>query len=143
MIPYLPASLPTPAPDPWETRFWAFCADRRLMFQSCAACGRVRHPPVPVCPHCRSTEEVWLEAGDDAELFTWTVVRHPSHPDLVGRVPYVVAIAAFPSLQGVRLLTNLLGDPEQPLSAGMKLALVWQEQAPGLFLPRFAAKDLS
>lgn len=135
----LPADVPTPQADAWELEFWAHCIARRLMFQSCAACGRVRHPPMPFCPACRSTDVRWREADGDARLFTWTVVHHPSHPSLVPAVPYIVAVVEFSALDHVRLLTNLVGVPADAVRIGMALSLVWEEPKRGVVLPRFTA----
>lgn len=140
MTPYLPVDTPMPPPDPWERAFWDHCRDKRLMFQACGDCGRVRHPPMPYCPHCRATAHEWRPAGDDATLFTWTIVHHPSHPALAAAVPYVVAVVEFPSLQNVRLLTNLIDVPFDAIYIGMPLALVWQDLPSGAVLPRFTAK---
>lgn len=137
---YLPADAPLPNCDPWEARFWEFCVARSLRFQSCAKCGKVRHPPMPVCAVCHSLEEQWLEAGDDAELFSYTIVHHPSHPALVRVAPYNAAIVIFPSLQSVRLVSNVVDCPNDALRIGMKLSLAWEEQQPGRVLARFRPK---
>lgn len=133
----LPADVPTPQADPWETEFWAHCAACRLMFQACAACGHVRHPPMPFCPACRSTQVNWQEAVGEARLFTWTLVHHPSHPSLAPAVPYIVAVVEFPALQNVRLLTNLSGVRAEDVRIGMPLSLLWEEPKHGVVLPRF------
>lgn len=134
---YLPADAPLPDPEIWERPFWDFCRQRCLRFQACAACGRVRHPPMPCCPNCRSFKDIWIEASDDAELYTYTVVHNPNHPALIGTVPYNIALVIFPSLQGVRLVTNIVDCRNDELKIGMPLSLVWEEPVPGRVLPRF------
>lgn len=134
---YLPNDVPIPEPDIWERTFWDFCRERRLRFQACKACGRVRHPPMPYCPSCRSRDETWVEAGDDAALFTYTIVHHANHPALEHAVPYNVAVVVFPSLQFVRLVSNIVDCGNEDLRIGMPLTLVWEEPKPGAVLPRF------
>jgi uncharacterized OB-fold protein len=134
---YLPPDLPIPAPEPWELQFWDFCRQRTLRFQSCMACGQIRHPPVPCCPVCRSFDDRWVEATDDAELFTFTIVHHIAHPVLRHAVPYNAAVVMFPSLQSVRLVTNIVDCPDEDLRVGLKLTLSWEEPQPGSVLPRF------
>jgi uncharacterized protein len=134
---YLPSDAPLPAPEVWERPFWEFCRQRMLRFQTCAACGRVRHPPMPCCPQCRSFDDNWIAATNDAELFTYTIVHNPNHPALAKTVPYNIAVVAFPSLQSVRLVTNIVGCPNEALKIGMKLSLTWEEPLPGRVLPRF------
>lgn len=134
---YLPADTPFPDPEPWERRFWEFCAGRSLRFQACARCGVIRHPPLPACSACQSFDEEWLEADIDAELFSYTVIHHPNHPALVQATPYNAALVIFPAMQGVRLVTNIVDCRNEDLRIGMKLSLVWEEPAPGRVLPRF------
>lgn len=134
---YLPPDVPLPDPDPWETRFWDFCRNRSLRFQCCAACGLVRHPPMPVCAACHSLQDDWVEPGGEAELFTYTVIHKANHPALARSVPYNAAVAVFASLQSVRLVTNIVDCRHEELRIGMKLALVWEEPKPRRVLPRF------
>lgn len=134
---YLPAETPFPEPAPWEQAFWDFCGQRSLRFQGCARCGVVRHPPMPVCASCQAFEIEWLEAEGDVELFTYTIVHHPNHPDLLKATPYNAALVIFPRMQGVRLVTNIVDCRNEDLRIGMKLSLVWEEPTPGRVLPRF------
>jgi uncharacterized OB-fold protein len=134
---YLPADGPMPDPDPWEMRFWDFCSKRSLRFQSCARCGAIRHPPLPVCAHCHSFDQDWVEATNDAALFTFTIIHRESHPALARSVPYNAAVVIFPSLQAVRLVTNIVDCANDALHIDMKLSLVWEEPRPGCVLPRF------
>ncbi len=133
----LPADVPIPAAEVWEQAFWDHCAERRLMFQACADCGTLRHPPMPFCPNCRSRRTGWLEAKGPAILFSHTRTHHPSHPALNEAVPYWIAVVEFPEMQNVRLLTNLIDMGETEVRIGMPLSLVWEEPQPGKVLPRF------
>lgn len=87
-----------PGIDPtWSYRdFWAHCNQRSLRFQGCADCGKLRHPPTPMCPHCQSTRVKWVEAPDTGTLFTYTVIHHAAHPAVKDQLPYVVAVIEFP-----------------------------------------------
>jgi uncharacterized OB-fold protein len=136
-VTYLPAEVPLPEPARWERPFWDFCRQRSLRFQVCAACGRARHPPMPCCPACNSFADTWIEAPDDAELFTYTIIHHASHPALRDSLPYNVAVVMFPALQSVRLVTNIVACRNEDLRIGMPLSLVWEEPRSGHVLPRF------
>lgn len=107
------------------------------MFQRCADCGAVRHPPMPVCPECRSFADDWVAATEDAALYTFTVIHHANHDALRDAVPYNAAVVIFPALQNVRLVTNIVDAAPHDLRIGMPLDLVWEEPAPGRVLPRF------
>jgi hypothetical protein len=92
---------------------------------------------MPICPICHSFNDTWVEAPGDSELFTFTIVHHPSHPSLKSAVPYNAAVVIFPSLQSVRLVTNIVDCPNEDLRIGMPLSLAWEEPCSGYVLPRF------
>ena len=133
------AYLPVEGPDPTveDAPFWDACKRRELVFQACADCGRVRHPPVPACPHCRSMRIDWRPAGTRGRLFSYTIVHHPVTEALKAHVPFNVAIVAFPDCQGVKLVSNVIDARPDEMRIAMPLDLVWQEAANGWPLPRF------
>ena len=140
---YFPADMPVPVPTMDDAAFWDHCAERRLHFQSCAACQQPRHPPTPICSRCGSTRLQWVEAPDQATVFTFTVVHHPSHPAVIGHLPYVVAVVDFAQLAQVRLVTNVTDvDPAQ-VRVGLPVRLWWDRLADAdaaarpMYLPRF------
>ena len=45
---------PLPQVTPWNQWFWTSGADGTLRIQGCDDCGTLVHPPVPICPACRS-----------------------------------------------------------------------------------------
>ena len=49
-----PPMRPLPELTPWNEWFWTSGADGRLRIQGCSDCGTFVHPPVPICPVCRS-----------------------------------------------------------------------------------------
>lgn len=125
---------------PWlpeHLSFWAYCRQRELRFQHCLDCGTVRHPPAPCCPRCGSMAVDWRLAPERAQLFSYTVVHHPSAPELRAWVPYNVAVVRFPELPGVKIVSNVLDEPPGPMRIGMPLVLAWQEYDDGTVVPRF------
>lgn len=140
---YFPADMPVPVPTMDDAAFWDHCAERQLLFQSCGACQKTRHPPTPICSRCGSTQLDWVKAPDHATVFTFTVVHHPSHPAVIGHLPYVVAVVDFPQLAQVRLVTNVTDvDPAQ-MRVGLPVRLWWDRLADAdaagrpMYLPRF------
>lgn len=134
--PYLPETLPPPEPTLDDAVYWKHLAERRLTFQSCADCGKVRHPPMPLCPQCRSSGVAWVEAPSVGILFTYTVVHYAAHADVAAALPYNVAVVEFPELDHVRLVTNIVGAEGDALGIGMPVELVWEPFQDG-WLPRF------
>jgi uncharacterized OB-fold protein len=131
-----------PEPDPVidDRMFWTHCRQKQLRFQQCAECGIFRHPPRPGCPKCHSFDSQWIEAKDEAELFSFTVVNYAAHASLKELLPYNVAVVMFPSFDSVRLISNVVDCAPEKLRIGMKMELVWQETRQGMFLPRFCVQ---
>ncbi|TNE34609.1 MAG: hypothetical protein EP348_10575 [Alphaproteobacteria bacterium] len=133
--------LPTPSPDPSleGATFWNWCRKYELRFQKCGACGRHRHPPVPVCRFCGSDDVLWDRAPEGAELFSYTIIHNPVTEALKAYVPYNIAVVSFPDF-GVRLISNIIDLPPEKIRIGMPLRLVWQESQDGTPLPLFSGK---
>jgi uncharacterized protein len=137
---YFDIGVPTPEPTIDDQPFWAFCAQRQLRFQRCAECGRFRHPPTPGCARCHSFAHDWIEARDEAVLFSYTVVHYAAHPAVSAVLPYNVAIVLFASFDNVRLVSNLLDVAPADMRIGTALDLCWDPIEGGMFLPRFRTK---
>lgn len=136
-MPYFPNEMPRPVPAMNDTEFLRGCEKRHLRFQACAACGILRHPPMPICSQCHSTAEKWVEAPTTAKVYSFTVVHHASHPAVKTSLPYVVALLEFPALPGVRLISNITHVDPSEVRIGMQVDLWWDDIGEGMFLPRF------
>ena len=131
--------MPVPDPTIDDQQFWERCKQRQLVFQQCNDCQRFRHPPGPACPSCQSFSYRWVEAHDEAELFSFTVVEHGALAGIEKSLPYNIAIVDFPSFDHVRLISNVVDTAPANLRIGMKLHLIWDEVKDGIPLPRFRA----
>lgn len=134
---YFSAEMPGVEPNMDDAGFWAACNERRLAFQACADCGVLRHPPTPMCAACHATRVTWVDAPQRAEVYTFVVVHHASHPAVTPNLPYVVAVVSFPELPGVRLVTNITEIAPEAVHIGMEVDLWWDALDDGTFLPRF------
>ncbi|GAA4724724.1 OB-fold domain-containing protein [Phytohabitans rumicis] len=103
-----PADVLRPVVSADTAFFWAGTAVGELRVQSCGACGALRHPPGPSCPHCGALRPEYVVASGRGEIYSY-VVHH--HPPLPGREPpVVVVLVELP--EGVRMTGELLGcDP--------------------------------
>ena len=54
-------------------------------------------------------------------------VWHPTHPALVGKTPYRVALVELPQAGGVRVAGNVVGDPHDALVIGSPLTAVFED----------------
>lgn len=129
-------SKPLPVPDPDSAHFWAGCRSHRLLIQRCRSCGTHRFPAGPICAHCRSREADWIEASGKATVFSWIVVRHPVPRDVYQQdVPYVVALVTLE--EGPRMATNIVGCAPEEVTAGMPVAVAFEDVTAEIALPRF------
>lgn len=134
---YLPETLYVTPINPAAAAFWAHCQDRRLAFQRCRSCGRSTHPPLPVCPHCRSRDLGWVDSQGTGRVFSVTWAHTAAHEDIKPSIlPYNIVVVEFPALSGVRLISNVVDTTEDDLRIGDKVVLHW-DKAGDRWLPRF------
>jgi hypothetical protein len=132
-----PPERPLPAPTRDSQPYWDGMREGRLMLQHCAACGKVRHYPRPVCPHCFSMESKWEEAPLGGKIHTWTVCHHPFNFFFKQAAPYVVALVDMDA--GVRVNAPLRGVAEKDLEIGAKVRLAFEPVTKDVTLPYFVA----
>lgn len=90
----------TPA-DEWL----AAARERRLLVQTCAACGHRQHHPRDVCLRCGRTDRLgWTEAVGTGTVDSFTEVHRAPGPGFAP--PYVVARVRL--AEGPILLTRLI-----------------------------------
>ena len=113
--------------------FWDAAKERRLVIQRCAACGALRHPPRPMCPHCHSLQWDAIESAGRGTVYSCVIPRHPEWPGFPE--PYVVAIVELE--EGTRLVTNVVGVEAEAVTIVMPVAVRFEEFDGGLVLPLF------
>ncbi len=99
--------------------YWQHLSQGVLHLNTCEDCGSAHHPPSPICPRCRSFNTGWQPASGRATLNSFTVVRHPVHPALAPRVPYIVTLVDLE--EGVRLVSGMPQGMQVELKVGMPL----------------------
>jgi len=136
------ASAPLPErPMPTPTResqpYWDGMREGRFMLQHCVSCGKVRHYPRPVCPHCFSMESEFKEAPLGGTIHAWTVCHHPFNFFFKAEAPYIVALVDMAA--GVRVNAPLRGLDAAGLKIGQKLRLQFEPVSKEVTLPFFIA----
>jgi uncharacterized OB-fold protein len=126
-----------PVPDATTQFFWDGVARHELWIQRCQACGFYLHYPKTICRNCRSRDLAGEPVSGNATLYSWTVATTAFHPFFVDRVPYVLATVELVEQAGLMFCSQLTGCAEDDLSAGMPLAVTFEELAPALTLPFF------
>lgn len=132
-------STPTrPRPDlesPLVGHFWRAVRAGRLEFQRCSACGYLRWPPAPLCPECLAPGGEWTEVDGRGAIWSFGIYEHVYHEAFRAEVPYNVALVQLDA--GPRLITNIVGLPNQQLQIGMRVRPVFETVSPGVRLVRF------
>ena len=125
---YLPEGLPIPAPDLQGAAapFWTGLRDGVLRIQKCGSCGRWQWGPDYICHHCHSFDLDWREVEPCGRIYSWTRVWQAAQPALNDSVPYIVALIELDVAPNVRLIGNLLGDPDQQVEIGAPVRGVFE-----------------
>ena len=101
--------------DPVSAPFWEGCAAGELRYQTCAACGRFRHPPRPMCPHCNSLDSTWLVASGRGTIWSFVIAHPPLLAAYAEQAPYPVAVITLDEDPALRLVGNVVRTPDGPL----------------------------
>ena len=125
---------PLPELTPASAWFWTSGADGVLRIQGCDDCGTLVHPPVPICPRCRSRAWAPVAVSGRATVVGFTVNAHPWLPTLPP--PYVIANVALEEDAGVRLTTNVVGCEPSDVHIGQEVAVRF-EHHDDVWLPLF------
>jgi 3-oxo-4,17-pregnadiene-20-carboxyl-CoA hydratase alpha subunit len=152
ILKFIPANVPSApkeadAPKPRESEgvaslhpppidsafFWEGVEMDELRIQRCASCGRLRHPPRPMCPHCHSLDRDHVVASGHGEVYSF-VVHH--RPEVPGRAhPFVVALVALE--EGTRIIGNVVGAEPSEVCVGMPVQVSFEADERGRKLPQW------
>jgi uncharacterized protein len=131
--------------DPVAGPFWEGTAQGELRYQTCAACGRLRHPPRPMCPFCRSLDSTWVVAGGGGTIWSFVIAHPPLLPDYAELAPYNVAVVALDEDPTLRMLGHVVRSADGPigelgpddLEIGAPVRVAFPEPVQGVVLPRW------
>lgn len=125
---------PLPLVTPTNEWFWKSGADGQLRVQGCRDCGTLVHPPVPICPACRSVSWEPKVVSGRGTVVGFTVNQHMWHPAF--EPPYVVANVALAEDTHVHLTTNVVGCDPDDVHVGQEVTVRF-EQHEDVWLPLF------
>ena len=125
---YLPKGLPSPVAenDGVDKPYWDGARRGELMVQRCTKCGTFRWGPEWICHKCLSFDFDWQKVSGKGRIYSWERAWHPVHPALKGHGPYIVVLVELPDAGNVRMLGNLLGDPQQEVKIGAEVQAVFE-----------------
>ncbi|WP_319448036.1 MULTISPECIES: Zn-ribbon domain-containing OB-fold protein [unclassified Mycobacterium] len=122
---------PTVSPD--TEFFWAGLRNHELLIQRCGACGTLRNPPRPMCPHCQSLDWDTLKATGRGTVYSWVMPQYPPMPFM--EYPYIVVLVALE--EGIRLVSNLIDIAPEHVQVGMPVEVCFEEFDDALVLHQF------
>jgi acetyl-CoA acetyltransferase/uncharacterized OB-fold protein len=125
---------PLPQLTPWNEWFWTSGQDDTLRIQRCADCATYVHPPVPICPACRSQEWKAEPVSGRATVIGFTVNHQMWHPAF--EPPYAIANVAIAEDPSVRLTTALVDCDLDDVHVGQEVEVRF-EQHEDVWLPLF------
>jgi len=127
--------FPLPKPGRDNAPFYEAAKRGELRFQRCSACGRFRHYPRPVCPHCLSREFSWELSSGRGTVYTWTIVRGPTLPAFQHKLPYNVVDVLLD--EGVHFVSEVLDCSPEEIYAGMPVQPVFVPVSDDITLVKF------
>jgi acetyl-CoA acetyltransferase/uncharacterized OB-fold protein len=125
---------PLPELTPATAWFWTSGSDGRLRVQRCTECATFVHPPVPICPACRSRAWEPTVVSGRGTIVGYTVNHHRWHPAF--EPPYVIAVVALAEDPLVRLTTMIVGVDPTEVAIGQEVAVRF-EPCDDVWLPLF------
>lgn len=113
--------------------FWEGFKQRKLLVRKCGQCGRLHHPPGPMCPECNSLEWSALECSGRGTVHSFVVVHQPQLPGL----QYPLPVALIDLEEGVRIVANLRDIAPDKVRIGMPVEVEYVEVEKDFVLPAF------
>jgi uncharacterized OB-fold protein len=113
--------------------YWDAAVEGRLVAQRCGDCGVLRHPPRPMCPHCRSLAIEVVTLSGLGTLYSYAILHHPRHPAF----DYPLPTALVDLDEGVRVVSNLVDVDPADIRIGMRLEVDFEPTADDRAVPVF------
>ena len=105
-----------PASDEEAAFFFEGTRQGELRIQACGSCGRLRHPPRPMCPACRSTERTWKALPATGTVWSYVVPHPPLLQPYSDLAPYNVIVVELDAEPRIRFVGNLVESVDAPLN---------------------------
>lgn len=117
--------------------FWDAAGAGRLVGRRCRGCGRLHHPPRPICPACHSLDHETVELGGVGTVYSYAVLHHPQHP----RFTYPLVAVLVDLDEGVRVVSNLVGVEPADVRIGMSVRVTFAATADDMAVPVFEPNE--
>jgi hypothetical protein len=116
--------------------YWDAAREGRLVTQKCQRCGRLRHPPRPMCSHCHSLDFDVIDLSGNGVVYSYALLHHPQNPAF----EYPVIAALVDLDEGVRVMTNLIDIDARDVAIGMAVTVEFRPTRHDGAVPVFRPK---
>ena len=125
---YLPEGLPAPSAgaDGLSAPYWEATRRGELRIQFCRGCDHWQWGPEWICHRCNSFNLDWRTIEGKGLIYSYQRIWHPVHPALNGHGPYIAVLVELPHTENIRMLGNLIGDPQQAVPIGGAVEAVYE-----------------
>lgn len=104
-----------------------------LPIQRCGDCGKLRHPPRPMCDQCGSQKWDSIAAKGRGTIHTFTVIHYPQFPGY----DYPIVSIIVDLEEGERIASTLVDCKAEDAKIGMRVELVIHTDEDGFKIPFF------
>ena len=115
--------------------WWEGINRGEILIQKCSDCGKLRHPPRPMCGECQSIKWTGVKTAGRGKVYSYTVLHYPKFPGY----EFPLACGLIELDEGVRMVTNIVGCDHTDIRIGMPGKLVIEKVDGELDLPLFHA----
>jgi uncharacterized OB-fold protein len=125
---YLDEGLPAPVPeaDGLSKPYWEGLQNNEILVQRCDKCQNWQWGPEWMCHKCHSFDLTWTKVEGNGHIYSWERVWHPVHSALSNQGPYIVVLVELRDYGNIRMIGNLLGDPEQEVRISAPVNAVFE-----------------
>jgi len=113
--------------------FWDGVNEGKLLIQRCGGCQTLRHPPAPMCPHCRSLSWDTVLSSGRGTVYSFVLHYHPTIPPFEAGHP----IGLIELDEGTRIVTDLVGIAPEDVEIGLAVEVEFNAVDDELVLPQF------
>ena len=126
------ARHPRPNANQDSAFFWEGVQQGKLLYHRCGSCGRIHHPPGPMCPHCHAMDWKTEQASGRGVIHSFVVMHHPVFPPFENPNP----VGLLELEEGFRFVAGLQGFDKAP-QIGDPVELSFYEAEEDFCLPAF------
>lgn len=106
-----------------------------LLLQKCPKCASYQFPPRHLCQTCWHDELDWTESSGRGLVESLTVVHRAPTAEFRDKVPFIIVAVQLD--EGVRMITNLVGEGAMSARIGDRVRVAFEADASGNALPQF------